>query len=216
MRGNLPTRRLLTGLAAGFLLAGCAAGTTPSPSATAAATTSVTVATSTPTPSATAAAATSVTVAMSAPTRTQSPASTSSPEPSIPVGPPAAPTGATYHDDQTLAQVPVIVGWHEASPEGVTILVYGVTECLAPVGSTGVGCVTEKSKIPDSVLFRISAVAATRGTTGWTWTGTNIGGALGVYNSAAYSAIVLRAVNGGGQSPFVVAGTTKSCFGCVY
>jgi hypothetical protein len=195
MDAKLSTRRLLAGLTVTFLLTGCAAGATSSPRATTAATASGAVATSTLTP-------------------TQNPPSTSSPEPSTPLGPPAAPTGATYHDNQTLAQVPVTVAWHQASPDGVSIWVYGVIECLA--SRDGADCVTATTKIPASALLLIGKFPAAAGTTTWTWTGTNIAGALGVYNSVAYHAIILIAVNEAGRSSFVVAGTSKRCSTCTY
>ena len=149
---------------------------------------------------------------------TQSPPPTSSPEPSTPLGPPAAPTGATYHDDRFtgLKDVTVTAAWNEASPNGVSIWVYAVTECLAPAGSDRVDCVTEGSKIPASALVVLRKVPAAAGTTAWTFTDYNIGGALGVYGPVEYYAIILRAVSKAGQSPFVVAGTAQSCYQCTY
>jgi len=139
----------------------------------------------------------------------------SSPEPSVASGAPAAPTGATYDDDRGVApDVTVTVGWNEASPSGVSIWVYGVTDCLA--SADGAACVTETTKIPASALLLIGKVPAATGTTAWTYRDHNIGGALGVYNDVAYYAIILRAVNTAGQSPFVVAGTNSSCSNCVY
>lgn len=202
MSADFSTRRLLVGLTVTFLLAGCGAGATPSPEATAAATINGAVATLPPTPAPT-------------PTPTQSPTPTSSPKPSTQPGPPAAPTGATYHDDRGVApDVTVSVAWHEASPEGVSIWVYGVTDCLA--SADGAECVTETTKIPPSALSLIRKVPAAAGTTAWTYTDQNIGGALGVYNDVAHYAIILRAVNTVGQSPFVVAGTNSSCSNCTY
>jgi len=139
----------------------------------------------------------------------------SSPDPSVASGAPTAPTGATYHDDRGVApDVTVTVAWNEASPEGAGIWVYGVTDCLA--SADGAACVTETTKIPASALLLISKVPAATGTTAWTFRDHNIGGALGVYNDVAYYAIILRAVNQAGQSPFVVAGTNNSCSNCVY
>jgi hypothetical protein len=137
----------------------------------------------------------------------------------MPLRPPAAPTGATYHDDQTLDPAPVAVGWHEGSPGGVSIWVYAVIECLAPVGSSDVACVTGRSEIPASALVLLRKVPAAAGMTAWTWPGSNseLGiNALGMYDSVKYQAIILRAVNEAGQSAFVVAGTTTSCYDCTY
>jgi hypothetical protein len=189
MGANLAVNRLLVGLGITVLLAGCAAGATPSPSATATPTTSGAVATE--------------------------PSVSRSPEPSVASGAAAAPTGATYHDDRGVApDVTVTVGWHEGSPEGVSIWVYGVTDCLA--SADGAPCVTETTKIPASALLLIRKVPAATGTTAWTYTDHNIAGALGVYNDVAYYAVILRAVNTAGQSPFVVAGTNSSCSNCTY
>ena len=208
MSQNSSTRRLLVGLTVTFLLAGCGAGATPSPSATAAAT-SVAVATPTPSPTPT-----------PTPTPKPTPKPTPSPEPSVASGPPAARTGATYHDDRwthgVAPDVTVTVAWNEASPDGVSIWVYAVTECLVPTPSYGVDCVTKDSKIPASALVVLRKVPAAAGTTAWTYTDRNIAGALGAYGKVEYYAIILRAVNKAGRSPFVVAGTAQSCNPCTY
>jgi hypothetical protein len=59
-------------------------------------------------------------------------------------------------------------------------------------------------------------VPAAAGATTWTFTDYNIVGALGVYDSVEYDSIILRAINGAGESPFVVAGTAQSCYRCTY
>ena len=139
----------------------------------------------------------------------------SEPEPSVASGVPAAPTGPTYHDDRGVApDVTVTVAWNEVPPEGVSIWVYGVTDCLA--SADGAACVTETTKIPASALLLISKVPAATGTTAWTFRDHNIGGALGVYHDVAYYAIILRAVNQAGQSPCAGAGTNNSCSNCTY
>jgi hypothetical protein len=106
----------------------------------------------------------------------------------------------------------VTVSWHEVSSDGVSIWVYGVTKCLASTDNAD--CVSATTKIPASALSLFRQVPATEGTTTWTWTGMNIGGALGVYDSVTYDAIILVAVNEAGRSPFVVAGTIKRCDYC--
>jgi len=291
MGTNLTAKRLLGGLTVTLLLTGCAAGATPSSSATAAPMTAVAVGTSPPTPalsptlSPTAAASSGAASCVSlnidyapdargkagdlvdlartaiaglqagdvvqrdVPTDVGSSVQivragevigtvvyfsdghggwllvsgslcgglsvSTEPEPSVASGAPAAPTGATYHDDRGVAPaVTVTVAWNEAPPEGVSIWVYGVTDCLA--SADGAACVTETTNIPASALLLISKVAAATGTTAWTFRDHNIGGALGVYNDVAYYAIILRAVNQAGQSPFAVAGTNNSCSNCTY
>ncbi len=133
-------------------------------------------------------------------------------------GPPAAPTGATYQDDRwthgAAPDVSVTVAWHEPAPDGVSVWVYAVTECLVPTPSYGVDCVTSDSKIPASALVVLRKVPAAAGTTSWAYTDRNIGGALGAYDRIEYDAIVLRAVSPAGKSPFVVAGTAQSCNPC--
>jgi hypothetical protein len=144
----------------------------------------------------------------------------SSPEPSAASGPPAGPTGATYRDDRwthgVAPDVTVTVAWKEAAPDGVSIWVYGVTECLVPTPSYGVDCVTKDSKIPASALVMLRKVPAAPGTTSWTYRDRNIEGAVGAYGSTEYYGIILRAVNAAGRSPFVVAGTAQSCNPCTY
>lgn len=133
--------------------------------------------------------------------------------PSTTPAPPAAPTGVAMADmtPPTICPDPYgascnqyKVSWTEANPEGVTMNVYVVTECLSKPQ-----CVAPTTTLPAADLVLVGTVTASTGAAAFVvgdgesqgdgWLNGSGGATLFVY------AVVVQAKTPGGTSAFVVA-----------
>lgn len=149
------------------------------------------------------------------------------PSPARPAaGAPATPTnaGIDYTSDpcdsanQDLPCSWLRVKWTEANPTGVTVRVYVLTACLhAPTQSKPTAqCVTDGDTLPgSSLLYMGNAPASTRSFSFQVLEGE--GSALGKLPGGGpiVEAVVIQAVNPKGGSPFAIAASSGSCYGCV-
>jgi hypothetical protein len=158
------------------------------------------------------------------PQATPSPALTpladSLPPPSpTPAPVPPKPTGATFHEEVECldaeclnAETTQTVTWRTPRTKGVTIRVYGVTECLAepvhPKPGTSGPCLVTHTLLPASVRTLLAKAPASAGKVSWSWA-TEIGCDISPFSSdpdgPPYVAIVLAAYSASGQSIFTIA-----------
>lgn len=112
----------------------------------------------------------------------------------------------------------MLATWNEANPTGVTIRIYAVTTCLhiATASKPSTKCLVDGDSIPKASLVLLGSVPASAGSFSFV---------LGIGETAALGwlpgfgpdvdAVVLQAVNSQGGSPFAIAGSAGSCYGCV-
>ena len=144
------------------------------------------------------------------------PRSTPSP---TPVSVPSKPTGATFHEDHECldavcneARTTQTVTWQTPRTKGVTIRVYGVTECLArpahPKPGASGPCLVTHTLLPASVRRLLAKTPALAGQVSWSWTSES-GCESSPFSSRPggprYDAVVLAAYNASGQSIFTIA-----------
>jgi 5'-3' exonuclease len=110
------------------------------------------------------------------------------------------------------------VTWQEANPTGVTIRVYAVTACLhVPSASMrSAACLVDGDAIPRGSLVLLGSVPASASSFSFV---------LGIGETTALGwlpgfgpnvdAVVLQAINAYGGSSFAIAGSSRSCYGCV-
>jgi hypothetical protein len=132
---------------------------------------------------------------------------------------PPKPTGATFHEevecldaDCNEAETTQTVTWRTPRTKGVTIRVYGVTECLARPAHAKPGasgpCLVTHTLLPASVRRLLAKTPALAGKASWSWT-TQTGCDISPFSSSPggppYDAVVLAAYNASGQSIFTIA-----------
>jgi hypothetical protein len=132
---------------------------------------------------------------------------------------PPKPTGATFHEDVKCldaecseAETTQTVTWRTPRTKGVTIRVYGVTECLArpahPKPGASGPCLVTHPPLPASVRRLLAKTPALAGKASWSWT-TESGCESSPFSSSPggpqYDAVVLAAYNASGQSIFTIA-----------
>jgi len=214
-------KRHAASLLLGALLAACAGTpTSPPPAGSPSAPSPITITTSGPTiaPSASPAATSPTPQATPLPELTPSAASLPPPSPT-PDSVPPKPTGATFHEDVECldpechkAETTQAVTWRTPRTKGVTIRVYGVTECLAepahPKLGTSGPCLVTHTRLPASVRTLLAKAPASAGKVSWSWA-TEIGCDISPFssdpNGPLYVAVVLAAYNKSGQSIFTIA-----------
>jgi len=214
-------KRRAASLLLGVILAACTGS--PSPTATPAGSSP---AAPSPTPITTSgptiAPSTLPVAAIPTPQATPSPALTPSaallPSPT-PAPVPPKPTGATFHEevecldaDCNEAETTQTVTWRTPRTKGVTIRVYGVTECLArpahPKPGASGPCLVTHTRLPGSVRRLLAKAPASAGKVSWSWTHVT-GCDIALFGSdpdgPPYDAVVLAAYNASGQSIFTIA-----------
>ena len=103
------------------------------------------------------------------------------------------------------------------TPEGVAtvVRVLAVRTCPAPAKSTGVPCVTTKTKLPSSIASLVVKAPASSRTASWTWDAwEDIGGAV-AYDKGEIYAIVATFTTGSTVKTVVIV-SAETCFGCTY
>jgi hypothetical protein len=178
-----------------------------------------------PTPAGSPSAPTPITITTSGPTITPPalPAATiPTPRPTpkpTPATVPPKPTGATFYEvvkcldaECSEAETTQTVTWRTPRTKGITIRVYGVTECLArpahPKPGASGPCLVTHTLLPASVRRLLAKTPALAGKSSWSWT-TQIGCDISPFSSRPggppYDAVVLAAYNASGQSIFTIA-----------
>ena len=143
---------------------------------------------------------------------------TAAPKPT-PVPVPPKPTGATFREDVECldaecneARTTQTVTWRTPRTKGVTIRVYGVTECLAAPAHAKPGasgpCLVTHTPLPASVRTLLAKAPASAGKVSWSWTqgeGCETSRFGSDPDGPPYVAVVLAAYNASGQSIFTIA-----------
>jgi hypothetical protein len=132
---------------------------------------------------------------------------------------PSKPTGATFHEEVKCldaecseAETTQTVTWRTPRTKGITIRVFGVTECLArpthPKPGASGPCLVTHTLLPASVRRLLAKTPALAGKASWSWT-TQTGCDISPFSSSPggppYDAVVLAAYNASGQSIFTIA-----------
>ena len=158
------------------------------------------------------------TIAPSALPAATSPTPRPTPKPTTAPVPPKPP-GATFHEEVKCldaecseAETTQTVTWRTPRTKGITIRVYGVTECLArpahPKPGASGPCLVTHTLLPASVRRLLAKTPALAGKSSWSWT-TQIGCDISPFSSRPggppYDAVVLAAYNASGQSIFTIA-----------
>jgi hypothetical protein len=132
---------------------------------------------------------------------------------------PPKPTGATFHEEVECldaecseAETTQTVTWRTPRTKGITIRVYGVTECLArpahPKPGASGPCLVTHTPLPASVRTLLAKAPASAGKVSWSWT-QETGCDIGLFGSdpggPPYVAVVLAAYSAAGQSIFTIA-----------
>lgn len=150
-------------------------------------------------------------------TPSPSPAPRPTPEPNPTV--PPKPTAVTFREDVECldadcneARTAQTVTWQTPRTKGITIMVYGVTECLAAPATAEPGssgpCLVTHTRMPASVLTLLAEAPASAGTVSWSWTsetGCDIGQFGSDPDGPTYFAVALGAYNAAGPSVFAIA-----------
>jgi hypothetical protein len=149
-----------------------------------------------------------------------SPSATARPTPKPTTAPvPPKPTGATFHEDVDCldadcneARTTQTVAWRTPRTRGVTIRVYGVTECLAlpahPKPGASGPCLVTHTRLPASVLRLLAKAPASAGKVSWSWTqatGCDVSPFGSDPDGPGYFAVVVGAYSASGQSIFAIA-----------
>jgi hypothetical protein len=194
----------------GAILAACAAAAGPAPSdpvgvATPHATSSLARVTPEPT------------TVVATPTPTPEPRATPTP-----VVVPPKPTGLTFGteteviwsgapgDDDDTGDTTFTVTWVAPRTEGVTMRVYGVTECFGVEGDPGWAerggpCLVEHTPLPASVRELIAKAPASAGTVSWTCPNEPLDGLVTKGpDCTIYESIVIASYNAAGHSIFAI------------
>lgn len=111
------------------------------------------------------------------------------------------------------------VTWNEAVTDGVTMRIYGVTECLnagaLTKGQQSVPCLVPGMSLPAKAMTLVATAPAAAGEATWTSAGFgNIGQALAEYDGKDFYAFVIGAYNAAGHSKLFIADTAAYCPAC--
>jgi hypothetical protein len=217
-------RRIGLILAVVLSLGGCAAGTRPEvSSSTAPSSPGQGALTTSPGPS-----------ALPSPVVSPAPASADAPsvmpsEPPSPaaasqvpsLAPPASPTSASIVIDSAgFGGIATLTAtWKQATSDGVTMRIYGVTKCLNArepgPGETSVPCLVPGTQLTADVERLVATAPAADGRVTWSWPGWgDIGAALGTYNGEDFYAFVIGGNNAAGNSPLYIMATSAYCPTC--
>jgi hypothetical protein len=108
------------------------------------------------------------------------------------------------------------VTWKQADPTGVTIKIYAVKDCLNPpiAPDKARTCVTPGTIVPTASLILLGSVPAATGTFTFQLNdGATYG--YGWFTSGDYAyAVIVRATNAAGVSPWIIAGSSSKCDAC--
>jgi hypothetical protein len=141
------------------------------------------------------------------------------PEPTL-VPMPPKPTGVTFDVQEKYLgrgryRRTATVTWRSPWSEGVTVRVYGVTECLSmptpSPESAGGPCLVEHTWLPSSVLSLAASAPASAGMASWWWIedwaeeGCNWYPPVSGHDGSWYRSVVLAAYSASGHSIFAIA-----------
>ena len=102
------------------------------------------------------------------------------------------------------------LAWTAQEGLATTFAVYGVTRCLREAAKdAGKPCVVKGMKIPKSALKLIAQVPGSARTVDIAWK-------VGEIGPGPYSAVLIRATNGAGDSIFTIAWSAEVCVKCTY
>ena len=165
------------------------------------------------------------------PSPTPAPSASSSAKPT-PVPVPPKPTGVSFDEQvKELAGDPATgwtprheltytVTWQAPRSEGITVRVYGVTECLSmPIPAPEIGdgpCLVEHTRLPSAAIRLVATASASSGRASWTaedQADCRSGPAIGP-DGTSFPSVVLAAYGASGQSIFAIAVTGSWCTGC--
>jgi hypothetical protein len=133
---------------------------------------------------------------------------------------PPANVHIAYQANGLAAGIPVYVVRVSWDPESVAnaeaVEVYGLLKCFAPATSEGQPCIVVGTPLATKSLRQFARVTPSAGSTSWLESGGEIGDVLGWHGTVGYYALLVVAVNQYGDSRFIIAGTTTSCYQCAY